>query len=224
MRIVNAGVDLDGVLSNFSYSFSKIIRSLYGDDMPLVKDDDMIKFWDWHLWYPASKEQISAAWEKLKRIENFWEYVQPFDTVVQLNELFRHSRVSVYNITTRVQTEGRTVVEQSARWLNDVSEAQFPQVIATKNKYDVINALNIEYFIDDNTFNVLDALVYTKANVYVVDYPYNRDVEGRLSLLPKRGDTYDAIDSLFKRLKRIKRDEFDVFVNDVLRYATDGIK
>jgi hypothetical protein len=219
MKVVNVGVDLDGVVSNFSRSFSLIMRKLFGDEMPIVESENVIKHWDWDKWYPATKEQIGAGWSCLKDTENFWTTLSPFSVAVDgIRKLYSAPNVVVYYITTRPQTRGLSIVEQSSVWIeHHVGSRKSPQVIVTDDKHDVINALDIEYFIDDNTFNVLNAVLYTEAKVYVVDYLHNQDVEARMKILPH-------LETQLHRFKRISHDNFDVFTNDILTEAGNNVE
>lgn len=171
------GIDCDGVIANFSLAFSQLLRKIYGSQLPLVTDRDMILAWDWDVWYPLSKKEISAAWDVLMEEEDFWETLKVLDIPqyrylkAQLNG---KEHIDVFFITSRAPCKGKTLTQQTMNWLSKMSWKN-PQVIVTAHKGEVAHALGLNFFIDDKIENVLDVAHHApKCRAYVLDYPYNR--------------------------------------------------
>ena len=69
---MNLGFDLDGILANFHYGFSKVANKLFGS--PIVEDINEVKAYRWEDWgYPLDKKQLNKVWREIdSKINNFW--------------------------------------------------------------------------------------------------------------------------------------------------------
>lgn len=177
---LNIAIDLDGVVANFSLKFSEVCRKVFGDHLPLVDKDSMILDWDWHKWYPLTKEEVSQVWKHLMTKEdNFWETLPILNQNdwESIKELQYHDHINVYFITARATSPGKTVTKQSINWLKN-NGWENPQVIKTDDKEHFIKHLNIKFFVDDKKENC-EAVKKENpnCNVYVFDTHYNRHLD-----------------------------------------------
>lgn len=54
MNNCKIGIDLDGVIANFAYSFTELASHVYG--MRVIEDENQILDWDWSKWYGLDKK------------------------------------------------------------------------------------------------------------------------------------------------------------------------
>lgn len=179
---LNVAIDLDGVVANFCLRFSEVCRNMFGHHLPLVDDYSMIKNWDWHLWYPLTKEEISQVWKHIMTEEyDFWETLPILNANdwESIKELQIYDHINVYFITARATTPGATVMRQSIKWLENNGWFN-PQVIRTDDKEHFIKFLDIKFFVDDKKENCESVKqVNPNCNVYVFDVPYNRELDDK---------------------------------------------
>ena len=185
MGPIKVGVDLDGVLCNFSFKFSEILNKLYKS--PILKDRTQIKQWNWHLWYPLPKKLIDDAWEHIIKYEyDFWVDLLPLDYTDLLtfrNEIYNNYKVDTYFITSRVQTPGDSVVKQSQFWLNERGFKN-PSVIVSDKKGIVCDALDISYFIDDKWDNCVEVKSRNPlCKVFCLNAEYNKEFVDNLGII-----------------------------------------
>lgn len=168
MKRLKIGIDIDGVLANFVGAFSKLAHERFGKPakLPYEQVD-----WDWANAGITEKE-ISKLWAVIRATENFWQTLEPYPVDLLLPVSLQHD---VYFITHRVSTAGRSTTEQSARWIQYHYGIKFPQVIPTRFKGDVADALQLDAFIDDKPSNIIEvAKRVPEADVFVLDAGYNR--------------------------------------------------
>ena len=67
--------DLDGCLSNFHCSFSKIANSIFGT--PIVRDINEVKKYRWQEWSELTSKQVSLTWDMVDKDNHFWENMEP---------------------------------------------------------------------------------------------------------------------------------------------------
>ena len=166
-------VDIDGCLANFSRRFSQYANEMF--DAPVVDSCNDIHSWNWHETYPITKEQEKLVWDRVKNTRDFWLELEPLPKsglIVSLVDTH-----IVYFITTRADTKGRSTQEQTCMWLEKTFDIKYPQVIVTKEKGRVVNSLGADFFVDDNEGNCIDVSTKSSSLVYVMDKPYNRNLE-----------------------------------------------
>lgn len=181
-RTIRIGVDLDGVVTDFCKGFSEVLHDLYGDRMPIIKDHYSVKAWDWTSWYPATHEEIRAAWEETGRREAFWESLECVDPIGYQNLLSNfnnpwNSRTNweVYFLTNRTSRGTRyTLMHEACLWLEHRGWLR-PQVLCTPHKGLTAMVMGFNHFIDDNPGNCIEVARISKGTkVYVRDWSYNR--------------------------------------------------
>ncbi len=178
--MINIGIDCDGVQFNWAKEYSKIIRELGGDHLPIINEDDPIfKSWNWEEWYPADRALLDRAWEVMTQKDNFWENIEVLNPD-QVNYMCKHlnnnPKIAVYFITARVSTKGNTLIRQTIKSLEKIGWTS-PQVIVSFNKAPLAEALDLKYFLDDRPENCAEVAANFSTKVFVMDRPYNRNLK-----------------------------------------------
>jgi len=200
-KTFNFGVDLDGVMCNFAKTFSTIANSLYGERCPIIKNDAEILGWDWWEWYPITKMETDKCWYLITNTKNFWLTLPIHDKKGLENfkkYLMPLHNANIYFITARRSTAGMSVVKQSIQWLSNNGIIN-PQVIEIYDKGPALNALNIQYFIDDKSENIISALKDSDSLVYVMDAGHNKLLDKKLNKNPR----YDRVKNLTEFVKKV---------------------
>jgi hypothetical protein len=207
MIIVNVGVDLDGVCTNFVKKFSTFANEMYGSQCHILEDLDAVKHWDWHRWYPIKKADEDAIWKKIVETRDFWTSLEVFNRgqwEYFIDKIGKANNINVYFITTRSETIGMSATRQSAIWLMN-NGWKYPFVIKTKQKEKFIENLNIEYFIDDKAENLISVKQHNPTcKVYAQDALYNVDKLKESKIEYKRVSglrqfTDDILEDIYKK-------------------------
>lgn len=171
---MNIGIDMDGVLANFTLGYANIIRETSGRDL---LTEEMIKrppSWNWDRDAGYTPAEEKAAWKEVFRSATFWADLEPlvapsvFDVLDEIAQ--EHN---LYFITTR---SGVHPKRQTEWWLAG-NGIQFPTVLVSDDKGHVAEGLDLDVFLDDrdkNLFDIQDAIDSCK--LFVLDYPYNQNV------------------------------------------------
>ena len=171
------GCDLDDVLADFIGTFTSMAYCKFGRPVPETKPAD----WEWSN-FELSKEEIASLWRDIQTTENFWESIAvergvDRELVQSLDDMH-----TLYFPTARAHTSGRPVSKQSAKWLNQNFNIQFPTVFVASEKGPMARALKYDCFIDDRPKNCIDikaalpnCRVYLKNSSHNVSYsaPFN---------------------------------------------------
>lgn len=217
-KITNVGVDLDGVISNFSEAFSKQANAIFGERCPLITADTIIEHWDWYKWYPITKEEQEIVWDYIVETENFWMTTQ----LINKTHFYRFMRmfstnplVNVYFVTARQPTKGMTVAQQSIEWLARLGWPN-PQVIEIFDKGPALQALKIHHFLDDKAENILDALKNSSAECYIFEAKHNHKLECML-----KENFNGQLDHVQNRYQRVQN--LDAFSNIIYKKVAEKV-
>ena len=158
------GFDIDGVLANFSYAFTKL-----GSDMlhlpifpgPAFQDDYSFGY---------DREDHNILWEHIHAHPEFWKNIPPLATSEEFERIEQLCHAcEVYFVTSR--PGGAAVDCISAEWLESYlgKEAPFTLIScgSTPAKKIVLKNLKLRWHIDDHP----DLVGYP--DVLVITYPYN---------------------------------------------------
>ena len=158
------GFDIDGVLANFTYAFTKL-----GSDMlhlpifsgPAFQDDYSFGY---------DREDHNILWEYIHAHPEFWKGIPPLATSEEFERIEQLCHVcEVYFVTSR--PDGAAVDCISAEWLESYlgKEAPFTLIScgSTPAKKIVLKNLKLRWHIDDHP----DLVGYP--GVLVIAYPYN---------------------------------------------------
>lgn len=167
---MRVGVDIDGVLGDFTGSFFEISRRLFG------KPEVGVLPHDWNMSGILTKEEVSKSWDAIKNTRNFWLNLSREKGVTSQNLRRMAKTNDLIFITARTQTKGYSVQQQSAAWLALEFALKWPTVIEESNKGPLAAALHLDYFIDDRPENCLEILeAVPKCKVYLKNLTHNAD-------------------------------------------------
>src|SRR5271166_874131 len=143
------GIDLDGVLFDFSAKFSEVCARRFQRTIDPIADDwDMSNF--------GTKEECDLAWSVVRMTANFWEVV-PVEPGVNRGLVQAVDALhTVYFPTARAHTIGRAIGKQTARAIHKNFDIQYPTVFVSNEKGPMALALQYDYFIDDRPKNCVD--------------------------------------------------------------------
>lgn len=188
-------LDLDGVFFDFCTPYADLLIEVDGvDRLPEGWRKDPEKHmptWFWERHYGYTKEVEAEVWQKhILPSKDFWFKLKPLpyarETLAELNQLQKEGH-EIYYLSHR---HGETAMLQTQRSLYEHG-IDYPSVILTGNKRDVIKALGIEFFVDDKLETVNELWDMVGKHFYLKDAPYNR--EGRLKEVKVIGSAKEAL-------------------------------
>jgi uncharacterized HAD superfamily protein len=195
-KVKRIGLDLDGVLCNFTKAFIAKANELYPNSVS----------WDWvpqswnHEESGLSAEQISRLWYEIKRDHDFWMCIEPLPGAAELDHHIHQvmKKADIYFITAR---EGVNVRAQTDKWLtmyipNAPAAHHLILVDSAYHKIEMMHAMDIKALLDDKGAFVAVAKDLPQANVWLMRRPWNeherrsyhlRSVESVTEYLEKEG-------------------------------------
>lgn len=196
----SVGIDIDGVLADFTTAFVKVLREKLHIDIPAeyVPQD-----WGW-ISANLPPKAMDRAWRIIDTQEDFWLGLSPMmPNVLDLEWFFKEHAgkdFDVYFITARKDGAGHSVKSQSEVWLRHwMNKPDAPITVLPVNsgmdKVDVLHALSVDYCIDDHTPTIVNAKsAYKKGKAFLLDQPWNQDGEFyNVKRVAKLKDFFDII-------------------------------
>lgn len=182
------GLDLDGVIFNFTDAFARLLTKQTGIAFPL-KDTNFPATWDWDKAAGVTAEDSKAVWRDICQDNStFWQDLRPLDgaqeTLRQVNRLAKDGH-DVYFISTRIGSRAKLQTEKALYELG----VDYPTVLISGNKPPVIYGLNLDMFIDDKPETVQEIAALADArhkngdtmairgSVFLKSAPYNRHID-----------------------------------------------
>ncbi len=170
--------DIDGVLADFNSAYRVLIIERFGIELPPISDT-FPEVWRWDKAAGLTNKQNNILWEHIKE-SNFWANLEPTpqggEALAHLWDL-RYAGDHIYFITSRPGGEAKW---QTECWLEDHGYGG-ATVLMSSDKGSVCKGLGVEMFVDDKPENCLEvALDCPKAQVYLLDAPYNRGFNNQL--------------------------------------------
>lgn len=188
------GIDLDGVLGNFTKAYAKLLVEVTGRDLipaGFKGDDDpnwpTTWYWERELGYTAEEEK--AVWKVITSTGNFWMDLEPlptaWDSLVHLNRLAQYGKIDVYFLTHRF---GHLAKWQTEMFLANHGMEHATVLLTQTDKTPLINGLGLNFFIDDKPQTIEKAAANCKVkHLFLKAAPYNAEVVGA-----KRVDSIQA--------------------------------
>jgi 5'(3')-deoxyribonucleotidase len=165
------GIDLDGVLADFISEYMKISRKLFHKPP---------KNYVWDSWGPkfVTKEEDDRVWRHIKHTHNFWLSLEKMENTNAL--MRRQKEMNLFFITSRVPTDGMSVMEQSMEWLARNYCIPGAYVAVSSEKGKECKALDLDFFLDDKPEYCTEISHESpKTKVFLQDRLYNKDYHGK---------------------------------------------
>jgi 5'(3')-deoxyribonucleotidase len=149
---LNIGVDIDGVLANFSQAAREVCKEIF-DGRP---DDGLVQTtWAFDsLGISGAEEKL--LWKEIDIRPNWWMHLKKLLNTSTLKTLTDTHRVVF--ITNRKDGTGWPIEQQSAEWLKQHFWLFNPTVLISDKKGPVADGLKLDYYIDDRPKNVQEVL------------------------------------------------------------------
>lgn len=188
---MNLAFDIDGCIADFSTAYKKRLLKITGEDyFQSTWTPNDITVWDWDVEAGYTKDQIAATWESILADGLFWEKLKPIPGAVEamnrVNVLSKEH--SVYFITNR---SGRRCKQQTEKFLYDIG-INYPTVLLASNKLPILQALKIDFFVDDKLETMVETRKLGKQHFYLLETGYNQT--GRPTDMPVATDVKDALE------------------------------
>lgn len=174
MNKLRLGIDIDGVVADFNFTFRKLVHDNTQVRLPeisLTYPDS----WDYHRVAGVTSEEDNLLWEHIKNSASFWLNITAYPTAPVFLEwlAWLPSEIDVYFITSR---PGKTAKMQTEMWLerNGWGYDCHPTVLISRDKGKCASALNLTHYIDDKNENCVDVLTESpKTKVFMLARPWN---------------------------------------------------
>lgn len=168
------GIDIDGVLANFTPTYIELIKAVTGEDR--FADPPVIDTWTFERKVGYTAAQLDLVWRTIKRDRNFWLSLPSMpqaDEAIKALDTLRIDGHDIYFITAR---SGVRAKWQSEVWLEERG-MMCPTVILSEQKGACVNLLGLDAYIDDRDLNVNDVMRTVRAKemltrVYWFDASY----------------------------------------------------
>lgn len=167
MKRFNVGIDLDGVIFDFTGAARKEMKGLFAGR---PADDLVQTTWAFDsLGITDDEEKI--FWRFVDNTPNWWLRLKPLPNTLSLPELVRNHRCVF--ITNRKDGTGLPIEQQSQLSLETHYGIKAPNVIISNNKGPVAAGLKLDFYIDDRPKNVEEVLGAGIKRTFIKDTTYN---------------------------------------------------
>jgi hypothetical protein len=168
------GIDIDGCLADFNRAYQAILPKVTGRDLfpPDAYKDPPCWSWEEHFGY--TDEETRRVWDTILASSTFWFGLDPLPRALEalnrLNDL-ADDGADVYFLTHRM---GAHAKQQTEAWLHQYG-MDMPTVILVEDKAAVINALSLDFFVDDKAATITKVLDCCNIDPYMIKYSYNAE-------------------------------------------------
>jgi uncharacterized HAD superfamily protein len=170
------GIDIDGVLSDFTTPYHTICEQLTGKVLPAEVKDWFQSNWN------LTPEIHKQAWDVISNTKNFYLHNMPFSDILNFDMTAFSKKYRLYFITTRVITEGDPIEIQTAKWLSCCG-IKYPTVLVEKQKGEIARALRLDAIIDDRPENLIEVSEKSTDTVlFLRDREWNQDADEKIKV------------------------------------------
>ena len=201
MRI---GLDIDGVLADFSRAAAAVFVSVTGRNLIPVNFGDLtVPVWLWWEHYGYTKDEARTALDYIHRSSDFWLNLWPLPDANTLRFLLSgfERQHELYFITRR---DGDRVKRQTELWLFD--HLKYPinvsgvwptvLIVGYREKGAMAKALQLDIYVDDNCDNANDVVRQSPATrMYLVSRAHNQGVGGIEPAVTRVGTLGEVFDT-----------------------------
>ena len=167
------GVDVDGVLAQFSGAYAGMLTVQTGIGFP-AESDEWPNTWYWDRAAGVTKADESAVWRQIKSSDNFWFGLPPYSGAVEFLVWLKHFGYDTYFVTNR---SGPSAKHQTERWLHKSGFPE-PTVLISQEKDLACRAVEITHYIDDKNENCKAVANYAPlTHCYMLKRPWNEPLQ-----------------------------------------------
>lgn len=164
--------DTATVINEYAIKFDK--ETLNGTGK-MKKIDNAIDYYYFAEALNWNKDNIRAFFKKyyieiIKKVK-----VKPL--VAETINKLKNKDNKIYIITARRKREENIIENVTKRWLSKNKIYYDGLYINVKEKFNLVNELNIDYFIDDSYKNCKEVLEKTKAKVFMIETEFNNQIK-----------------------------------------------
>lgn len=149
-RKLALGIDLDGVMADFTSGYVRKLVEVCGKDL---LGDQEPPCWYWPKEVGYTEEEDAAAWKSIKNDRKFWATLRPTLQAVQALNILGNAYMEGHSVYFLTDRPGINTHHQSMAWLMNNGYGAFPQVLVTADKGPVAKGLKLTHLIDDKIEN-----------------------------------------------------------------------
>lgn len=171
--------DLDDTLSDTATVINeyavKFDKEFLNGDGKMKEIDDSVDYYYFAEALNWNKDNIREFFKQyyLEIIEKV--KVKPF--VAETIDKLKKENNKIYIITARRKREENEIENITKKWL-DKNKIYYDELyINAKEKFSLVNELSIDYFIDDSYKNCKEVLEKTKAQVFMIETEFNKQIK-----------------------------------------------
>lgn len=173
------GVDIDGVLANFTDAYAELLTKASGVTFPKYSSE-WPTLWNWERETPGITEEIrQKVWNQIMN-SDFSAHLHALPGALETLNLLDHQARNVDDVYFITSRPGKRAKYLSEYWLRSHGMTNPTVLISPSDaaKGQLANALKLDVFIDDKPENCIEVRLTRPSDcrVFLVDRPYNRNV------------------------------------------------
>jgi len=210
-------IDCDGVLADFYFGFMAVANSIQPGAFP-VGYEPLVQQTDWEFEDVGVIDGplVNKTWDVIRdKVENFWLSLPTYKKEVHALHQFLESApndVEVFFVTSRVPSQGLTVLAQTQKWLRRYKLLRLGSSVIVKprgvKKSVIYEALGIACSVDDYWPNVPTGLVTIlgpkaeKHHGYLLARAWNEKHRTDLEVVNSLGEYFEKVVQHYRQNKK----------------------